>query len=100
MPGSYIASLRLAQMQDAAKHYDDAIAACDRGMARNPGALGQAWLLLIKADALQAQGKTAEERKSLELALQAAQQIPATASRDSSTATIKKMLAEIRSAAK
>jgi hypothetical protein len=94
MPDSYIASLRLAQMENAAKHYDDAIAACHRGLARSPGALGQGWLLMIKAQALQAEGKMGEARKELEEALQAAQQIPAPASRESNIDRIKRMLAD------
>jgi tetratricopeptide (TPR) repeat protein len=100
MPDSYIASLRLAQVEQMAKRYDEAVAACDRGLARSPGALGKAWLLLIKAQAFDAQGKIAEKRKTLEAALHAAQQIPATASRENNIARIKQMLAESESSAK
>jgi predicted negative regulator of RcsB-dependent stress response len=76
MPNNYIASLRVAQMQSAAKHDDLAIAACDRGLARGPGPNGRAWLLQIKAGALTAQGQNQEARRALEQALQAAQAIP------------------------
>src|SRR5262249_6587089 len=52
MPSSWNASLRLAQMENAAKEYDLAIAACNRGLARAPGPAGRSWLLRTKADAL------------------------------------------------
>jgi len=88
MPNNYIASLRLAQMESAAKHYDRAIAACDRGLARNPGAMGRSWLLQIKAHALSQQGKSADARRALQEALQAAQSIPNPKSRENSIARI------------
>jgi hypothetical protein len=57
MPNNYIASLRLAQIEFAANHFDETIAACDRGLARAPGASGRAWLLQLKARALEQNGK-------------------------------------------
>jgi tetratricopeptide (TPR) repeat protein len=92
MPHNYIASLRLAQMEKAAKHYDEAIAACDRGLARAPGANGRAWLLQIKADALKSKGKVLEARQALEQALQAAQEIPTQMGRDMNISMIQNML--------
>ena len=92
MPKDYIASLRLAQMQHAAKHYDAAVAACNRGLGRNPGAAGRAWLLQIKARILNDQGKTAEARQSLQTALAAAQEIPGKKSREMNISMIQKML--------
>jgi tetratricopeptide (TPR) repeat protein len=92
MPNNYIASLRLAQMELAAKHFDETIAACDRGLARAPGANGRAWLLQIKARALRQKGKTAESRLVLQEALQAAQEIPNLGSRNMNEASIKKAL--------
>jgi tetratricopeptide (TPR) repeat protein len=92
MPSNYIASLRLAQVESSAKHYAEVIAACDRGLQRNPGALGRSWLLQIKAKALQAEGKNLEARKALEDALQAAQAIPAPMGRDMNVSMIRKML--------
>jgi tetratricopeptide (TPR) repeat protein len=92
MPNNYIASLRLAQMELAAKYFDETIAACDRGLARAPGANGRAWLLQIKARALRQKGKTAEARRALQEALQAAQQIPNQGSRDMNVDSIKKAL--------
>ncbi|HET6179685.1 MAG TPA: hypothetical protein VFE61_22365 [Candidatus Sulfotelmatobacter sp.] len=82
MPGNWNASLRVAQMEIAAKSYGAAIAACDRGLDRAPGPAGRLWLLRTKADALTQQGQTAEARHALEQALQAAQAIPDKAFRD------------------
>jgi len=94
MPNNYIASLRVAQMESAAKNHDAAIAACDRGLARNPGAGSRAWLLLIKAGALKDEGKTAEYRHVLEEALGAAREIPSPGHRDMNVSMIQKMLKE------
>jgi tetratricopeptide (TPR) repeat protein len=82
MPHNYNASLRVAQMESAAGHYDEAIAACDRGLARAPGATGRSWLLRTKAQALMEKGQQAEARRALQEALQAAQAIPEKAARD------------------
>jgi predicted Zn-dependent protease len=92
MPKNYIASLRLAQMESAAKHNDEAIAACDRGLARAPGANGRAWLLQIKATALMAKGQKAEARRVLEEALKAAQTIPDKMARDMNVSMISSKL--------
>ena len=92
MPDNYNASLRLAQMESAAKHYDEAIAACDRGLARAPGANGRAWLLRTKAQVLTMKGQTTEARRALEEALQAAQAIPNKMSRDMSIKMIQMAL--------
>jgi predicted Zn-dependent protease len=95
MPHNYIASLRLAEMLVAAKHYDEADAAVDRGMARNPGANGQAWLLQIKARALMQQGQKAEARRSLEKALRAAEEIPTQMGREMNTGMIQDALKQL-----
>jgi len=92
MPNNYIASLRLAQMQVAAKQYDEAIAACHRGLFRQPGAVGKAWLLRLEAQALQAKGRNAEARQVLEQALRVAEHIPSKESRENTMSGIKKML--------
>jgi tetratricopeptide (TPR) repeat protein len=94
MPNNYIASLRLAEMESAAKRYDETIAACDRGLARAPGANGRAWLLQIKARALTQKGRTAEARRALEEALQAAQTIPDKMSRDMNVNAVKKAMGQ------
>jgi len=92
MPNNYIASLRLAQMEGAAKHYDDAIAACNRGLARNPGAMGRAWLLMMKAEFLSSERKFAEAHQALEEALKAAQEIPTEKGRERNISMIQTML--------
>jgi tetratricopeptide (TPR) repeat protein len=94
MPNNYIASLRLAQMENAANHYDKAIEACDRGLARGPGANGRAWLLQIKAQALRQLGKHVEAHSALEQALQAAQTIPDKMSRDMNIKRIQEALGQ------
>ena len=92
MPNNYIASLRLAEMEFAAKHYDAANAACDRGLARQPGANGRAWMLRIKARVLIQKRQTAEARRVLREALAAAQQIPDNMNRDMSVGMIENTL--------
>lgn len=92
MPHSYIASLRLAQMEFEAKQYDDVIATCRRGLRRSPGAFGQAWLLRIQAEALTASGRKIEAHQVLQKALTAAEQIPSKEARERNVAAIKKML--------
>jgi tetratricopeptide (TPR) repeat protein len=100
MPNNYIASLRLPQMEIAAKHYDETIAACDRGLARTPGANGTAWLLQIKARALRQKGQTEEAHRALEQALQAAEAIPNKGSRDMNIPMITDALKATEKAAK
>ena len=80
-------------MEKAAKHYDAAIAACDRGLSRNPGALGRSWLLQTKADGLKQKGKSAEAHRALEQALESAQQIPSQQPRENNIKRIKQALA-------
>ena len=92
MAHNYNASLRVAQMEKAAKHYDAAIAACNRGLSRDPGALGRSWLLQTKADALKQKGESAEARTMLEQALKAAQEIPSQSQRENNLKRIKQAL--------
>lgn len=82
MPANYNASLRLAQMATEAGRYDEAVAACDRGLKHVDGPLGRTWLLQTKADALSRQGRLAAARRVLEEALSAAQQIGVKQSRE------------------
>jgi len=95
MPHNYNASLRVAQMEKAAKHYDATIAACDRGLSRNPGVLGRSWLLQTKADALKQKGQSGEARGALEQALESAQQIPSQQSRENNVKRIKQAMAAL-----
>jgi tetratricopeptide (TPR) repeat protein len=92
MAHNYNASLRVAQMEKAAKHFDAAIAACDRGLSREPGAAGRSWLLQTKADALKQKGESAEAREMLEQALKAAQEIPSQSQRENNVKRIKQAL--------
>lgn len=92
MPDNYIASLRLAQMELAAKQYDTAIATCRRGLLRKPGAVGQTWLLRIEARARQEKGQVTEARELLLEALKTAEQIPSKESRENTISSIRKAL--------
>lgn len=94
MPHSWNASLRVAQMEAAAKNFEEAITACDRGLRRNPGPAGQSWLLRVKADALTQEGKLTEARNVLEKALQSAQTIPSEQSRNHTISSIQQALAK------
>src|SRR5262252_6432869 len=92
MPNNYVASLRLAQIEVAAKQYDQAIATCHRGLTRTPGAFGKTWLLEIEAEALEKKGLMGEARQLLQEALTSAEQIPSGNSRERVVAAIKKTL--------
>ena len=92
MAHNYNASMRLAQMESAAKHYDAAIGACERGLARDPGAAGRSWLLQMKASALKQKGDSAQAREALQQALQAAQEIPSQSQRENNVKRIKEAL--------
>jgi tetratricopeptide (TPR) repeat protein len=94
MAHNYNASLRVAQMEKAAKHYDAAIAACERGLSRDPGAAGRSWLLQTKAAVLKEKGQSAEAHEALEQALKAAQEIPSQAQRENNLKRIKQALGE------
>jgi tetratricopeptide (TPR) repeat protein len=75
MPGNYNASLRLAQMATDAKRYDEAVAACDRGLVHVTGPIGRAWLLQTKAEALTGKGDATGARAALLEALTSAREI-------------------------
>src|SRR5436189_5415625 len=75
MPSNYNASLRVAQMESNAKRYPDAIAACDRGLLHVTGPIGRAWLMQVKAEALQKMGNKKQARQGLQDALPVARQI-------------------------
>ena len=92
MPNNYVASMRLAEMEVAAKQYDEAIATCRRGLGRSPGAVGKFWLFEIEADAFEAKGQKTEARQELQEALKAAEQIPSQQSRERSVSAVKKAL--------
>lgn len=100
MPASWNASLRVAQMESASEHYDEAISACDRGIARKAGPAGRSWLLRIKADALQNKGQDEAARLALEQALKSAQAIPNPQTRDNNVRTIRATLVQSGAGAK
>ncbi|HEV2697909.1 MAG TPA: hypothetical protein VGU90_07945 [Terriglobales bacterium] len=75
MPNNYNASLRVAQMESDAKRYSDAIAACDRGLLHVTGPIGRAWLMQVKAEALQQMGDKKQARQVLQDALPVAEEI-------------------------
>ncbi len=92
MPNNYVSSMLLAEMEAAAKQYDEAIATCRRGLAREPGAVVKVWLLGTEADALEAKGQKAEARQALQESLKAAEQIPSPQSRERTLSQIKRAL--------
>lgn len=95
MPHSWNASLRVAQMEDAAQDYHQAIAACDRGLERVPGPAGRSWLLRIKAGALTKLHRTPEARTALREALKAAHAIPNESTRNNNVETISRSLEQL-----
>ena len=100
MPTNYNASLRLAQLEMDAGEYAKTIAACDRGLKHVTGPLGRSWLLQVKAEALRKKGNVAAARRTLEEALQAAQNIPGKQPRANNIARITEALKETQSTAK
>jgi len=95
MPANYNASLRLAQVQKAAGHNSEAIAACDRGLEHVTGPLGRSWLERTRAEAMIAGGDTAGGRQWLEKALATAQTIGNPKNRDSNVTRITGELAAL-----
>lgn len=95
MPANYNASLRLAQVEVDARQYDQALAACDRGLAHVTGPIGRVWLLETKADALLGKKQPLEARQTLQQALQSAHEISLTSARDRNIAKVTKMLKDV-----
>jgi len=94
MPTNYNASLRLAEMEAEAKRYDDALEACERGLANVTGPAARSWILQIKADALTGKGDPAAARRVLEEALQSARTIGNERMRNSHVRQISQAIAE------
>jgi tetratricopeptide (TPR) repeat protein len=95
MPENYNASLRLAQMEVAAKRYDEAIAACERGLAHATGPVGKTWLLKTKFNALAGKGDMVEGRRVLDEALASARLIANEQNRDNNVRSITRAMAEV-----
>jgi hypothetical protein len=79
-------------MDLAAHRFDEAIAATRRGLARSPGAMGRAGLLLTQARSLLAKGDVEGARPILAEALEAARAIQHEQSRDAYVAAIQRVL--------
>ncbi len=95
MPDNYNASLRLAQAQNVAKEYDDAIVACDHGLDHVTGPLGRSWLQRTKAEGLRGKGDMAGARDMLQRALESARAIGNTQVRDGNIARISREIAAL-----
>jgi predicted negative regulator of RcsB-dependent stress response len=95
MPNNYNASLRLAQIETEAKHYDEAVAACDRGLTHVTGPLGRSWLLQTKAEALSGKGDRAGARRTLEESLRAAKEIGGQQMRESNVKRISRAIKDL-----
>jgi tetratricopeptide (TPR) repeat protein len=100
MPDNYTASLRRAQMAAAAGRYDEALAACDRGLAHVTGPVGRTWLLTTRANALAGKGDRAGARRELEQALMSARAIDNKRNRDGNVRRITQAIAEMDQPAK
>ena len=100
MPRNYNASLRLAQVETEAGRYDEALAACDRGLAHVDGPIGRTWLLQTKARAWIGKGDAAMARRTLEEAEQAANAIGTPANRDHNLQAIARLMAAAGSPAR
>jgi hypothetical protein len=96
MPDNYNASLRVAQLLVDARRWDDAAAACARGLVHVTGPLGRSWLLATKADALAGKHDVAGARGALEEALAAARQIGTPSLRDRNVARLTQQLGKLR----
>ncbi|HLJ44468.1 MAG TPA: hypothetical protein VKU01_00585 [Bryobacteraceae bacterium] len=99
MPANYNASLRLAQMETAAKRYNEAIAACDRGLAHVTGPMGRVWLLETKADALMGKKQPSEAQDVLQQALRSAREIGLKTARDRNISKVETQIKEAEDAA-
>ena len=94
MPRNYNASLRLAQVLYDVGRYDDALAACDRGLVHVDGPIGRTWLLETKAQTWMTKGEPDSARRALEAARQSASTISTPANREQNLRRISRMMAE------
>jgi tetratricopeptide (TPR) repeat protein len=91
MPRSYNASLRLAQVEIMARRFDEALAACARGLARVDGPIGRTWLLETEAEAWMGKGDGAAARRALTDAARAARDINTRSNREHNLQRIARM---------
>ena len=94
MPANYNASLRLAQMLGVARRYDEALAACDRGIEHATGPLGRSWLLRTRAEVLDDRGDRAAARTALVAAIAEAKKIGEPRLRENNVDHLSRMLDE------
>jgi hypothetical protein len=94
MPGSDVASVRLAQAELAAGRCADARAACARGLRRARGPIVRTWLCELEARAWLGMKQPAAARRALARARAAAQAIGTPENRESNLRTIARLMAE------
>jgi len=100
MPKNYVPSLRLAQVLVGGKHYDAALAACERGLGKVDGPLGRSWLDQIESDVWLAKGDRTRAREALVRARESAAAINSAQSRENNLRRIDRGLAALGDAAK
>ena len=100
MPKNYVPSLRLAQLLLALERNQEALAACERGLAVVDGPLGKTWLLELKARALLAEGDRVGAQVALNDAHESALAINTQSNRDSNLRMISQLMAQAGGPAK
>jgi len=86
-------SIRLAQVDDFAGRYDDAIAACRRGLARAEGPVVRTWLLELEAEAWLGRADPGRARVALAEARRSAREIGSATNRALNLRRIDRLLA-------
>jgi len=92
MPQDYTASARVCTIATEARRYDEALAACDRGLSRGGGAIGRTGLLYTKALALIGKHESAAAKEVLGRALRSAEAIGYRPSRERYRERISRLL--------
>ncbi len=95
MPKNYVPSLRLAQVLVLGKRYDEALAACERGLGKVDGPLGRSWLHQIEAEAWLAKGDRARALAAWKRAREAATAINSQPSRENNLRRIDQQIVEL-----
>jgi hypothetical protein len=80
---------------EAAKRYDEALAACERGLAHVDGPIGRTGLLLTKARALLGKREAGRARETLELPLRSARTIGNKRTQENNVRRISALMAEL-----
>jgi len=95
MPRNYTASMRYAEAALDARRFDEALAACKRGLALVDGPMGRTRLLWIQGEAFLGKREQQAARGALDQALGSAQQIRSESARDNYTRRIRATLQEL-----